>query len=101
MVDQVSLTDGNTSNIADVLSNGSTLGDRGPVFSPDSEKIAFWAWDKSYRATIWIVDADGDNLNQLTSQGFDMYPRWHPNGNTMLFESNRMGNMDIWTVDLK
>jgi Tol biopolymer transport system component len=100
MVDQVSLTDGNTSNIPDVLSNGSTLGDRGPVFSPEGEKIAFWAWDKSYRATIWIVDADGNNLHPLTSQGFDMYPRWHPNGNAMLFESNRMGNMDIWAVDL-
>jgi len=25
---------------------------RGPVFSPDGRKVAFWAWDKSYKATL-------------------------------------------------
>lgn len=98
VVDQIVLANMQTSNTYDILSNGCTLGDRGPVFSGDGEKIAFWAWDKSYRATLWIADSDGGNLRQLTTEGFDMYPRWHPDGKTLLFESNRMGNMDIWTV---
>jgi Tol biopolymer transport system component len=101
MVDRITLENGNTTNRAEVLSKRSTLGDRGPVFSPDSKKIAFWSWDKAYRATLWIAEADGENLLQLTTQGFDMYPRWHPEGNTLVFESNRMGNMDIWTVEVK
>lgn len=84
-----------------VLSKGSTLGDRGPVFSPDSARVAFWAWDKAYRATLWIAASDGSGLKQLTTQGFDMYPRWRPDGNALLFESGRAGNMDIWTVDVE
>jgi Tol biopolymer transport system component len=82
------------------LSNRNTLGDRGPVFSPDGNRVAFWAWDKSYRATLWVADSDGSNLKQVTTQGFDMYPRWRPDGKALLFESGRSGNMDIWTVDL-
>ena len=54
--------------------------------------------DKAYRARLWTIDSDGSNLNQLTTQGFDMYPEWHPNGATLLFESNRSANLDIWTV---
>lgn len=90
----------NPSGSPTVLSQGQTLGDRGPVFSPDSRRVAFWSWDKNYRATLWLADADGTNLVQLTKRGFDMYPRWRPDGNALLFESNRAGNMDIWTVEL-
>ncbi|NJK88970.1 MAG: hypothetical protein HC923_05900 [Myxococcales bacterium] len=80
--------------------NNVTLSDRGPVFSPDSSKVAYWAWDTNYRATLWIADADGSNPKQLTRFGFDMYPRWNPQGTKLVFESNRAGNMDIWVVDV-
>ena len=80
------------------LSGGRTLGDRGPVFSPDGRRIAFWSWDLSYRATLWVVNTDGTNLRQLTYAGFDMYPRWSPDGSKLLFESSRSGNMDIWVI---
>ncbi|HMN00414.1 MAG TPA: hypothetical protein PKC99_15500, partial [Anaerolineales bacterium] len=84
-----------------VLSQGKTLGDRGPVFSPDGRQIAFWAWDLSYRATLWLVNADGTNLRQVTTAGFDMYPQWSPSGDKLLFESSRSGNMDIWIISVK
>lgn len=83
-----------------ILSQGQTLGDRGPVFSSDGKQIAFWAWDISYRATLWIVNSGGSNLRQITTAGFDMYPRWSPSGDKLLFESSRSGNMDIWVVSL-
>ncbi|MFP4423336.1 MAG: hypothetical protein ACLFRG_22625 [Desulfococcaceae bacterium] len=83
-----------------VLSRNNTLGDRGPVFSPDSQRVAFWSWDKNYRATLWMANRDGTNITQLTQKGFDMYPRWRPDGTGLLFESNRAGNMDIWTMEL-
>ena len=81
-----------------ILSGKKTLGDRGPVFSPDGKRIAFWAWDLNYRATLWLVNTDGSNLRQLTYAGFDMYPRWSPDGKKLLFESSRGGNMDIWVI---
>ncbi len=97
----VRLTDtGLATGMPIVLSKGSTLGDRGPVFSPDGSKIAFWAWDTAYRATLWTAAADGSNLKQLTARGYDMYPQWSPDGTSLLFESHRGGNSDLWMVSV-
>lgn len=99
-VENISLTGSKTSGTPLVLTNGTTLGDRGPVFSPDGKRIAFWTWDISYRATLWIADTDGSALTRLTSKGADMYPAWRPDGKAILFESARGGNMDIWTITI-
>lgn len=98
VVEDVSFTGAKTSGTPIILSHHNTLGDRGPVFSPDGERVAFWSWDKNYRATLWIATADGADLKQLTRFGPDMTPKWHPDGDLLLFESGRSGNMDIWTV---
>jgi Tol biopolymer transport system component len=101
VVEDVAFADGRiTPGMPVNLSNRNTLGDRGPVFSPDSQRVAFWAWDKSYRATLWVANIDGSHLKQVTTRGFDIYPRWRPDGKALLFESGRSGNMDIWTVYL-
>ncbi len=81
-----------------VVSKGITLGDRGPVFSPDSTKVVFWAWDSSFRATLWLYNLETNSLYQLTSFGMDMYPQWSPDGQKILFESSRSGNMDLWSM---
>ena len=98
VVEDVSFTGAKTSGTPVILSAYNTLGDRGPVFSPDGSRIAFWSWDKSYRATLWVAASDGASLKQLTRLGPDMTPKWHPEGRLLLFESGRSGNMDIWTV---
>lgn len=101
VVEDVSYNEGEVTPGTPVIVAGrSTLGDRGPVFSPDGSQVAFWAWDKSYRATLWAANVDGANLRQITTQGFDMYPRWRPDGKALLFESGRNGNMDIWIVTI-
>jgi Tol biopolymer transport system component len=100
VVEDVSLTGTKTSGMPIILSAHNTLGDRSPVFSPDGSQIAFWSWDKSYRATLWIAASNGSSLKQLTRTGPDMTPKWHPDGGRLLFESARNGNMDIWTVAL-
>jgi Tol biopolymer transport system component len=101
VINAVSLSGSQTAAKPILLSDGNTLGDRGPVFSPDGKRVAFWAWDKSRRATLWVADATGNNVRQLTTKGFDMYPRWRPDGQTILFESGRSGNLDIWTVSIR
>jgi TolB protein len=101
MVEKVNWADAGVTNSKPVLLAGrTTLGDRGPVFSPDGRQVAFWAWDKNYRATLWISDVDGGNLRQLTTAGLDMAPRWSPDGTALVFESTRAGNQDIWLIDL-
>jgi Tol biopolymer transport system component len=93
VVNEVSLTGSRTAGSPILLSAGHTLGDRGPVFSPNGKQIAFWSWDKNYRATLWVAESDGSSCKQLTHRGFDMTPQWHPDGRSLLFESSRGGSL--------
>ena len=53
-----------------------------PVWSPDGTRIAFHnitgrPFHLDAPRDIWLMDADGKNLEQLTKhQGADMYPEW-------------------------
>ncbi len=78
-----------------ILANNKTLGDRGPVFSPNGEKIAFWAWDKSGNATLWLHGPAEQSISRLTKNGFDTYPQWSKDGKKLLFTSTRSGNSDL------
>ncbi len=78
-----------------------TLGDRGALFSPDGTKVVFWGWDPSYRALLWLYDVASRQVNRLTTEGFDYNPRWSPDSKRIVFESNRSGNIDIWTMTVE
>jgi len=48
---------------------------------------------------LFIGDADGSNLRQLTTDAFnDRYPKWSPDGQSIAFYSNRSGKYEIWTT---
>lgn len=84
-----------------ILSQGQTLGDRGAVFAPGAgDRVAFWAWDRHHRATLWLYDQTGDRVRQLTTAGTDIYPQWSPDGRRLVFESGRSGNSDLWLLSL-
>lgn len=58
-----------------LLTDGST-GHIDPTWSPDGSQIAF-ASMRSGHSEIWVVNADGTNLQQLTHHGqFARYPVW-------------------------
>ncbi|MFP7755381.1 hypothetical protein ACLG6S_12150 [Thermodesulfobacteriota bacterium B35] len=78
-----------------VLSRCRTLGDRGPVFSPDGRQVAFWGWDRSGHASLWRYDLEQDRLGRLTGGGFDIYPRWSPDGDSILLTTARKGGDDL------
>ena len=82
------------------ISQRNTIVDRSPFFSPVRNELVFWAWDRNYRATLWLANVDGSDLRQLTTYGHDMYPRWSHDGNHLVFESSRGGNIDIWKVQV-
>lgn len=100
IVSDYTLKDGKAGSSPVILSEDFTLGDRGAQFSPDSSRVIFWAWDKNYRSTLWIADADGRNLKQLTRNGYDYYPMWSPDGSKVVFESNRNGTHDLWLMEI-
>jgi len=92
--------DGKVKDNPIILSQCQSLGDRGAVFSQNSKLVAYWSWDKTYRATIWIYDIEKKVLRQLTKSGHDMYPQWSPDGKKIAFESSRTGKMDIWIATI-
>jgi len=70
-----------------------------PDFSPDGKRITFTS-TRSGSEEIWVCDADGSNLRQMTSTGgaLTSNPRWSPDGKTILFDSRRAGQSDLYLV---
>lgn len=66
---------------------------RSPMWSPDGNRIVFSREDTTSDGnklwSIYIMDRDGANTQQLTSgPEQDMNPQWSPDGNTIVFLSN-------------
>jgi Tol biopolymer transport system component len=83
----------------------------GPSWSPDGTKIAFSNADTGRRgAAIFVMDADGTHVRQLThsvpTEGVkwsgDLDPTWSPDGKRIAFTSSRdygvSGSWSIYTV---
>ena len=68
-----------------------------PNVSPDSGWIAFNSEGK--QEDIFIAHPDGTGIRQLTDDAYkDRASRWHPDGNSIAFFSNRSGKYEIWTI---
>lgn len=80
--------------------------DGGPSrFSPDGKKIVFArsaanAGEAFYNFDIYVMDADGSNLRQLTTDAeYDAGPSWSPDGTRIAFVSGREKNFDVFVMD--
>ena len=80
------------------LPDGSYL----PVFSPDGRQVAFAATPQGAGAQdIFLVNADGTNLRQLTTHpDSDTTPTWSPSGTQIAFTSDRTGKPQIYVMNL-
>jgi Tol biopolymer transport system component/DNA-binding winged helix-turn-helix (wHTH) protein len=70
-----------------------------PMYSPDGHKLAFHS-NRSGSTEIWVSDADGSHLAQLTNCGGtdNGTPRWSPDGSLIAFDSRSTGNAEIFVV---
>ena len=65
--------------------------------SPDGRWLAFYS--SSPREDLFVVGVDGQGVRQLTDDPFrDRYPRWTPDGARLVFQSDRGGRYELWSL---
>ena len=79
------------------LSNDPTGCSYTPSWSPDGTKIMFMIED-DYTSRIYVMDADGSNQTQLTSN-IEYSAVWSPDGTKIAFVSERDGAPEIYVMD--
>jgi TolB protein len=76
-----------------------------PHYSPDKDWVVYSALDANHHRRIFVMSTDttGSTRMQLggdpTSNESD--PDWSPDGKTVIFISDRAGNPDIYTMDMR
>ncbi|HKY42636.1 MAG TPA: protein kinase [Pyrinomonadaceae bacterium] len=73
-----------------------------PRFSPDGRKIALNRWRRTTGNHIWVGDADGKNLTQITNTPpGEAQASWLPGGDKVAFLSEGPNkHLMLWTVSI-
>ena len=73
-----------------------------PAWAPGGGRLAFSCAEVSPDDyDIWVVNSDGSGLAPVTDgPGLDFDPTWSPDGNQIVFSSNREGNDELYSLDL-
>ena len=74
-----------------------------PAVSSDGSQVAYvrrTIEDGGYRNRIWLVPWRGGRARRLTGGPTDAQPRWSPDGERLLFLSDRSGRMQPWVLPL-
>ena len=72
-----------------------------PVMPPTGvyDTIVFHRWDGDFE--VFVVDADGTNLRQLTNDThLAINPSWSPDSTQIAFESDRDGDLEIYAMNV-
>jgi serine/threonine-protein kinase len=69
---------------------------RNPTVSPDGTRIAVALAEGGRNADIWSFDVDGGRPARITSRGENMSPVWTPDGEWILYWSEREGVRTVY-----
>jgi Tol biopolymer transport system component len=71
-----------------------------PRWSRDAKSILFQS-NRSGKWQIYVMDAAGENVRQLTSDGSNSdFPDWSPDNRSIAFVSDRNGNEDVYVMQM-
>lgn len=64
-----------------------------PAWSPDGKMLAFTSrYNQNSSSQIYTANADGSNLQQITSEGDNFHPTWSPDGKQIAFVRSYSGS---------
>lgn len=94
----ISIT-GDPSTVRQITNN--TVLDSGPKWSPDCSTISYNSLDAGGSLDIFRIDAAGGTPVNLTNTPgvFDAFSAWSPDGQSIVFSSNRDVNFEIYTMN--
>jgi Tol biopolymer transport system component/tRNA A-37 threonylcarbamoyl transferase component Bud32 len=74
--------------------------DLSPGWSPDGRQFVFYS-DCDGNREIYIMNADGENLRQLTETSgvYNWFGVWSPDGKQIAFSSNRNGKYQVFVMN--
>ncbi|MEW6206773.1 MAG: winged helix-turn-helix domain-containing protein [Acidobacteriota bacterium] len=72
------------------------------AFSPDGRRIAFNVWRAGVPFNVWVVDTDGKNITQMTTDpvGLSLVD-WLPGGDAIAIRTQREGRPVICSINLR
>ena len=69
-----------------------------PALSPDGGRVLVSAFEEWTNQDIWVHEVDRALKTRFTfDPGVDVFPKWSPSGEEVVFSSNRAGNVDIFS----
>lgn len=80
-----------------------TAEDNEPAWSPDRQQIAFSSNRTGNRFAIFVMNADGSNVRQVTDENrgsFSGSPTWAPDGQSLAYVSNESGISQVHVISL-
>jgi Tol biopolymer transport system component len=98
-LDDIALIDLATSALRPLTHDPSTS-DGSPAWSPDVSRIAFFRGPPLGPSHLYVMDADGTNLRQLTQgSGSDRNAAWSPDGTRIAFARSGNEGYEVYVVD--
>jgi TolB protein len=97
-LDDIALLDIATSSFSRLTHDRSTY-DGSPAWSPDASQIAFFRGPPLGPSHLYVMDADGTKLRQLTQgSGSDRNAAWSPDGTRIAFARSGNDGYEVYVV---
>src|SRR5688500_17327171 len=98
----VAMKDNESAGSPVALMHDSSYRNSNPLYSPDGKRIAYHVTRVGGGDDIWLIDPDGKNPTQLTTNpATDQRPSWIPDSEQVAFQSNREGKEVVLAINLK
>jgi hypothetical protein len=70
-----------------------------PRFAPAGDRIAVQKWTRGSGHDVVVLDINGRQTAQLSTDGSDTAPTWTPDGRYVIFSSDRSGIANLYAHD--